>query len=121
MNTVSRFEYIPADMVSDSITAAAKIASDNAISFYHGDEPGRVPGLLDQPHYWWQAGGFFGLLIQRWSIFGDTSHNDMITEAIQFQVGANEDFEPANQTSSLVSTSARLSASARQPLTTPGQ
>lgn len=57
---------------------------------------------MDGPYYWWEAGGLFGTLIQRWSITGNSSLNNMISQAIQFQVGQDKNFEPANQTKDLV-------------------
>ena len=44
----------------------------------------------------------FGLLIEYWYLTGDASYNDIVTDAILFQVGAN-DFMPTNQTKDLVS------------------
>ena len=44
----------------------------------------------------------FGQLIHYWFLTGDSSYNDVVSEAIQFQVGANNDFMPQNQTKDLV-------------------
>ena len=44
----------------------------------------------------------FGLLIEYWYLTGDASYNDIVTQAILFQVG-NNDFMPTNQTKDLVS------------------
>ena len=38
-----------------------------------------------------------GLLIQRWSITGNDTLNDLITQAMLWQVGDNKDFTPKNQ------------------------
>ncbi|MCJ1448028.1 MAG: hydrolase 76 protein [Stictis urceolatum] len=85
----------------NSIKTAASIASDNAWTFYPGDKPGQIPGLLVQPYYWWECGAMFGLLIQRWSITGNDTYNDAIKEGTLFQVGEDEDFKPKNQTADL--------------------
>jgi mannan endo-1,6-alpha-mannosidase len=71
------------------------------MSFYHGNEPGGIPGIPDGPYYWWEAGGLFGTLIQRWSITGNDTLNDIITQGMQFQVGSGDDFQPLNQTKDL--------------------
>ena len=44
----------------------------------------------------------FGQLIHYWHLTGDSSYNDVVSEAIQFQVGADNDFMPQNQTKDLV-------------------
>lgn len=85
----------------DSIKAAAKIAAEGALKYYPGDEPGQVPGLLAQPYYWWLAGALMGLLVEYGHYTGDDGYNDLITEAMLFQVGA-DDFMPRNQTKSEV-------------------
>lgn len=42
-----------------SIQSAAKVVAQNLLSYYHGDEPGQVPGILPGPpdrgtgpYYW---------------------------------------------------------------------
>jgi mannan endo-1,6-alpha-mannosidase len=72
------------------------------MSFYHGNEPGHTPGTFDSIYYWWEAGALFGLLIQRWSITGNSSLNDLVIQGMQFQVGPAQNYEPQNQTSDLV-------------------
>jgi len=44
----------------------------------------------------------FGQLIHYWYLTGDTTYNQVVSQAIQFQVGTNNDFMPQNQTNSLV-------------------
>ena len=44
----------------------------------------------------------FGQLIHYWYLTGDAGYNDVVTQGIQFQVGANADFMPQNQTADLV-------------------
>lgn len=43
----------------------------------------------------------FGVLIDYWHTTGDNSYNDLITEAMLFQVGPTLDYMPPNQTKSL--------------------
>ncbi|OWP02056.1 glycoside hydrolase family 76 protein [Marssonina coronariae] len=83
---------------SESIKSAASTIANGLLSFYHGNEPGQIPGLLPPPHFWWETGGMFMTLIDYWRYTGDTTHNDLISEGMLFQTGTKQDFMPANQT-----------------------
>lgn len=87
---------------SDSIKAAAGTVAYNMVKVYTGNQTGQVPGLLPGPYYWWEAGAMFGQLINYWFLTGDSTYNGIVSQAIQFQVGANNDFMPQNQTKDLV-------------------
>jgi mannan endo-1,6-alpha-mannosidase len=76
------------------------------MSYYTGNISGEwnVPGLLPVPpngYYWWEAGAMWGTMIDYWYITGDTSYNDVVEQALLFQVGPNEDYMPPNQSKSL--------------------
>jgi mannan endo-1,6-alpha-mannosidase len=75
------------------------------MSYYKGNLSGQIPGLLPRPeqggYYWWEAGAMFGSMIDYWYYTGDTSYNDMITQALLFQVGEGQDYQPSNHTQSL--------------------
>lgn len=43
----------------------------------------------------------WGAMIDYWLYTGDTSYNAVVTQAMLFQVGANQDYMPLNQTKSL--------------------
>lgn len=86
----------------DSIKAAAGTAAFNMMKAYQGNLTGMIPGLLPGPYFWWEAGAMFGQLIHYWYLTGDSTYNQVVSQAIQFQVGANNDFMPQNQTNSLV-------------------
>ena len=68
------------------------------MAWYKGNDTGGTPGILPGPYYWWEAGGMFGHMINYWYYTGDTYYNDIVSQAIQFQVGTGDDFLPANQT-----------------------
>lgn len=96
---------------ADSLTAAdikntaAQIAHDT-MSFYKGNQSGQTPGILPGPppagdYYWWEAGALWGAMIDYWHYTGDTTYNDVVTQALLFQVGPNEDYMPPNVTASL--------------------
>lgn len=71
------------------------------MSYYKGNTSGNTPGLLPQPYYWWEAGAMFGALIDYWYYTGDSTYNDIVTEAMLFQTGSKNDFMPANQTTDM--------------------
>lgn len=81
-----------------SIKAAAKQLAYDMMVYYNGNETGQVPGNLPAPYYWWEAGAFFGAMIDYWYYTGDTTYNDVTSQALLFQVGPNNDYMPPNQT-----------------------
>lgn len=55
-------------------------------------------GVLPAPHYWWQAGAQWGLLLDYWHFTGDTTYNNITTQALLSQVGPEYDYMvPAHQ------------------------
>jgi mannan endo-1,6-alpha-mannosidase len=96
---------------TSSVKTSLKTIAEGMVSYYTGDEPGGVPGLLPGSlscnpavlgtYCWWEAGAMWGSLINYWQYTGDTSYNDMITKAIQFQRGDDNNFNPANQSRSM--------------------
>ncbi|KAK4155141.1 mannan endo-1 6-alpha-mannosidase DCW1 [Chaetomidium leptoderma] len=72
--------------------------AEDMMSFYTGNRPGGVPGLLPKPYYWWEAGALMGSLVDYWYYTGDTRWNDVAEEGLLFQVGPNNDYMPPNQT-----------------------
>jgi len=71
------------------------------LAHYHGHKPGQIPGNLPYPYYWWECGAMFGSLIDYWFYTGDDTHNDVVIQGMQFQVGPNNNYMPPNQTKSL--------------------
>lgn len=98
---------LTADLDStDSIKAAAAEVVEDLLTFYRGDEPGWVPGILPGPppdgdYYWWQGGAMWGALLDYRHSTGDKTYDDMMTTAILFQVGPDRDFMPPNWTASM--------------------
>ncbi|PSS03176.1 glycosyl hydrolase family 76-domain-containing protein [Coniella lustricola] len=82
----------------ESILSVAADMVDDMMTFYHGNEPGQVPGLLPQPYYWWEGGALMGALIDYWYYTGDDQWNDIVQRALLFQVGPQENYMPPNQT-----------------------
>lgn len=87
-----------ADLVIDSIKAAAKTVANGVLSTYNGDQPGEIPGIYGSPYYWWSAGQVWDSLIDYWFLTGDGSHNSIVSQALNFQTGPNLDYMPPNQT-----------------------
>lgn len=85
-------------MTTDSIKQAASIVAYDMVSFYSGNQTGNVPGYLPPPYYWWEAGAYFGALVNYWFYTGDTSYVDITIQALVHQAGPLGDFMPANQT-----------------------
>jgi mannan endo-1,6-alpha-mannosidase len=100
MNGISN-HLAKANYKAGSIKAAARTAADGMMSFYYGNDTNGIPGLFGDPYYWWEAGAAFGALIDYWYYTGDSSYNEVTTQAMLFQVGPYENYEPPNQTKSL--------------------
>lgn len=90
-----------------SIKAAASSIAHGMMSWYMGNQTGQVPGYLtpglvpsSKPFYWWEGGAMMGVLIDYWYYTGDSSYNDIVTQALLFQVGPTQDYMPPNQTAS---------------------
>lgn len=91
---------------NDDIIATAKTLAYDLMSYYHGNESGQTPGILPGPppageYYWWEGGALWGTMIDYWRLTGDDSYNDVITQAMLWQVGPNRNYMPPNVTASL--------------------
>jgi mannan endo-1,6-alpha-mannosidase len=81
-----------------SIRDAAKTIASSIIDRYHNGSD--IPGLFGSEYYFWEGGLAWDSLINYWYQTGDDSHNDIVAEALRFQLGENNDYLPANQTKS---------------------
>ncbi|KAK3331019.1 glycosyl hydrolase family 76-domain-containing protein [Apodospora peruviana] len=81
-----------------SVKVVASSIAQDMMTFYNGDQPGGIPGLLPQPYYWWEAGALMGSLIDYWYYTGDTQWLNVTTDGLLFQSGPNNDYMPPNQT-----------------------
>lgn len=99
MLSTSSVHAIDLDITSpDSIKSAASQIAYGMVKWYTGNNTGDVPGNLPSPYYWWEAGAMFGSLVDYWYYTGDSTYNDITTQAMLFQVGPNDDYMPPNQT-----------------------
>ncbi|KUI74404.1 Mannan endo-1,6-alpha-mannosidase DCW1 [Cytospora mali] len=80
--------------------SAAQLAYDTMV-YYKGNQSGQTPGILPGPppagdYYWWEGGALWGTMIDYWHFTGDDTYNDVVTQAMLFQVGPNQDYMPPN-------------------------
>ena len=87
---------------SESVKDGAKTIADNLISLYitpstgvSGESSGSL--LPNPPYFWWESGAMWGVMLDYWSATGDSTYNDEAATSIQFQVGQDKDFMPADQ------------------------
>lgn len=95
---------------ADVSSVQGTIAYDMMTS-YTGNLSGQIPGLLpgglacdpNNPtiYCWWEAGAMFGALIHYWQYTKDTSYNPVVSQALQFQRGPDNNFNPPNQSKSM--------------------
>ena len=75
---------------------AASTVAAGLVYWYTAGVPGQIvrqiPGLLPLPYYWCEAGAMFGSLIDYWYYTGDTKYNQMVMQAMLFQVGEDINF-----------------------------
>jgi mannan endo-1,6-alpha-mannosidase len=102
---VRRVQLTLTRLAADIKQTAATVAWD-MMQYYKGNLSGQTPGILPGPppagdYYWWEGGAMWGTLIDYWKLTGDTSYNDVITQAMLWQVGPDKDYMPPNVTASL--------------------
>ncbi|KAI0802688.1 putative glycosyl hydrolase [Xylaria sp. FL0064] len=90
----------------DSIKKGAAQVAEDMLSYYHGDEPGQIPGILPGPppggdYYWWEGGAMWGALLDYWHWTGDSTFNNLTYQGMLFQAGPNRDFVNNNWSLSL--------------------
>ncbi|KAI0973912.1 putative glycosyl hydrolase [Xylaria arbuscula] len=90
----------------DSIKQGALAVAQDMLSYYVGDEPGQVPGILPGPppngeYYWWEGGAMWGALLDYWHWTGDDQFNNVTYQGLLFQAGPNKDFVNNNWSFSL--------------------
>ncbi|KKY32566.1 putative glycoside hydrolase family 76 protein [Diaporthe ampelina] len=75
---------------NDDIKSTAASLAYDTMSYYKGNTSGQTPGILPGPppagdYYWWEAGALWGAMIDYWHFTGDSTYNDVVTEAMLFQ------------------------------------
>ena len=99
---------ISLDLSSQSsvLSVTSTIAYD-MMTTYTGNQTGQIPGLLPgslacdpnnpQIYCWWESGAMFGALINYWQYTNDSSYNPVVSQALQFQRGPDNNYNPPNQ------------------------
>lgn len=80
-----------------SIRNASAALAFNLMSYYQtnqSDTPPQNVGTLPQPLYWWQAGAMWGGLVDYSWYTNDSSYDPTITQALQAQVGPDDNYMP---------------------------
>ncbi|KAF2124137.1 glycoside hydrolase family 76 protein [Dothidotthia symphoricarpi CBS 119687] len=86
----------------ESIKAIAKTFAGSIVSFYNTTlAEDLIPGLFGDDYNWWEAGAIWNSLISYSYLTGDSSYDDLVSEAIQHQIGDYNAFMPANQSVTL--------------------
>ena len=86
------------DAAAASIKNASSIVAKDILNYYHGADPGQVPGLFGQSYYWWESGAVWGSLIDYWNYTGDAQYVGLVQQALLWQMGPDKDFMTPNQT-----------------------
>ncbi|KAJ2901677.1 cell wall glycosyl hydrolase [Zalerion maritima] len=93
---------IELDLNSDkSVRDAASTIAFGLLKYYTGNNTGDVPGNLPDPYFWWEAGAMFGTMVDYWHMTGDSTYNEVTTQALLHQTGNDDDYMPKNQTRTL--------------------
>ena len=91
----------------DSVKAATGTLAYDMMTYYSGNQSGKVPGILPGPcqsidcYYWWEAGAMWGALINYWQYTGDESYQKTVIEALKFQIGPDKNYNPPNQSKNM--------------------
>jgi mannan endo-1,6-alpha-mannosidase len=89
---------------TNSIKNASTTVAYGLMSWYQNNQsstPATAVGTLPAPLYWWEAGAVWGGMIDYWAYTNDTSYNPTVTQALQAQVGPNNNYMPPTYFSSL--------------------
>lgn len=105
VNSQGKQHQLPSEMgltQVDSIKSAAKTLAGGIVSFYNDSlKKNHVPGLFPTPYYWWEAGSVMNALVDYSYLTGDSQYDSTVAQALQFQVGEENAYMPANQTKTL--------------------
>lgn len=84
----------------DSIKSTAKTLASAIVAGYKSQDD-LIPGLFPDPYYWWEAGAVWNGLVEYSHLTGDSQFNDLVSEALTFQVSDSFNYMPPNQTKTL--------------------
>jgi mannan endo-1,6-alpha-mannosidase len=67
------------------------------MTFYSNQSSAEIPGAVAQN--WWEGTALFGIMMQYWSLTGDDSNNDAVSEGMYWQRGDDDNYMPSNVSS----------------------
>ncbi|CAI6099721.1 unnamed protein product [Clonostachys chloroleuca] len=82
----------------DNILKSAGTVAKSLMDEYN---KGEIPGLLSDEYYFFESGTFMSTLVDYWHLTGDSTYNDAVKKGLLYQVGAEDNFMPANQSANL--------------------
>ncbi|KAK3386060.1 glycosyl hydrolase family 76-domain-containing protein [Podospora didyma] len=92
----------------EHIVESARTLAYDLMTYYKGNQTGKIPGLLPGPptskqgdYWWWQGGALMATFVDYWKLTGDNSYNQVVTEGLLWQAGEDGDFQPLNQTATM--------------------
>lgn len=80
-----------------SLQNATALISSGLMDYYVGNTLGGTIGEFSYPYYWWHAGAAWGSLLDYSYYFDNDTYVPTIKQSLLYQVGANWDYIPANQ------------------------
>ncbi|TID14835.1 hypothetical protein CANINC_004506 [Pichia inconspicua] len=81
----------------DSVCDALTLITNGIMDYYEGTRYGGTVGMFQPPYYWWEAGEAFGGMIDTWAWCQNDTYQTIIYDALMYQRGAQNDYVPANQ------------------------
>ncbi|KAK9365428.1 glycoside hydrolase [Lipomyces kononenkoae] len=100
-NFISDVGAIEIDVNStDSLVHAAWVFAHGMMSYYNGNQTGGEQGKFVEPYYWWESGAAWGGLIDYWYLTGDDTYNQQVVSSLLSQVGPDNNYMPADETTS---------------------
>lgn len=80
-----------------TIREDCNIIAKGLLDYYEGTKYGGVIGMFSWPYYWWEAGGAWGSLIDYTFYFDNDTLVPLITDALLYQTGDDDNYIPLNQ------------------------
>ncbi|CCE64750.1 hypothetical protein TPHA_0I02470 [Tetrapisispora phaffii CBS 4417] len=81
----------------ESLQNATALVAYGLMDYYTGLQYGKTIGMFSDPYYWWEAGGAWGCMLDYWFFMENDTYNDIIKQALLYQVGTANDYVPLNQ------------------------
>lgn len=79
---------------AESIKDAAKTIASSAMTYYSDRDSANIPGKMD--NNFWEGSAIFSVMIQFWSLTGDDSNNDAVSEGMYWMRGGDNNYMPTN-------------------------